>query len=89
MTAIEFPEQTLVLAKDQPEYIPLPVHIDPDDTMFPVTACFKLNEQELKEVAETGMLWLTQCTFGRNFHPVRISTAKPTFRTGFNKELGK
>lgn len=77
MEAIEFKQQTNILAKDQPEYQPLPVHINTEDPMTPMTCCFKLSEQELKEIVETGVLWFTQSTFGQPFQPVRMSTQNP------------
>lgn len=77
MEAVEFPQQTNVLAKDQPEYIPLPVHIDTTDPMTPMTCCMKLSPEELEEMNRTGVLWLTQCTFGASFHPIRMSTTNP------------
>lgn len=76
MEAIEFPEQTLVLAKDQPEYTPLPVHISDDNTKA-MTCCMKLSPEELEEMNRTGVLWLTQLTFGQHFHPIRMSTINP------------
>jgi hypothetical protein len=77
MDAIEFPEVNVILAKDQPEYVPLPVFVDGRDEMKPVTACFKLTPEELEEINRTGVLWYTQCTFGNAFHPVRMSTQNP------------
>lgn len=77
MDAIEFPEQTHVLAKDQPQYVPLPVHIDQNDPMVPMTACFQLSPEELAEINATGKLWYTQSTFGNAFQPVRMSTRNP------------
>lgn len=77
MEAIEFSEQTMVIAKNQPQYVPLPVRYAPDEEGQPMTCCFKLSEEELKEIAETGCLWYTQLTFGHQFQPVRMSTTKP------------
>jgi hypothetical protein len=78
MLAIEFPEQTHILAKDQPQYLPLPVHIDQHDEMVPMTCCFQLTPEELAEInASGGKLWYTQSTFGHPFQPVRMSTQNP------------
>lgn len=77
MEAIEFPEQTVVLAKDQPEYSPLPVHIGSESEGTPMTACFKLSAEELAEINETGIIWIGQLTFGKLLQPIRISTKKP------------
>ena len=77
MDAIKFPQHNVVLAENQPEYIPLPVFIDRNDPQVPMTACFKLNPDELKEIQKTGCLWLTQLTFGQYFQPIRMSTQNP------------
>jgi hypothetical protein len=77
MQPIEFPEANVVLAKDQPDYAPLPVFLDRTDPALPMTACFELSEAEKEEIARTGKLYYTQLTFGRAFQPVRLSTANP------------
>lgn len=77
MEPVEFPQQTHVLAKDQPQYRPLPVHIDQTDESIPMTCCFELSDEEIAEMAATKKLWYTQCTFGNNFQPVRLSTQNP------------
>ncbi len=49
-----------VYAKDQPEYIPLPSVKTPDGV---VLTRWSLNEQERREVAEQGYLYLLVNTF--------------------------
>ena len=82
MKAIEFPEVNLRLAENQPEYETLPVHVKPDaetDGYFrQVTMCFELDEEEKKQVAETGQIWFTVLQpHGNLFHPIRMSIVKP------------
>lgn len=77
MQPVEFPQQTDVLAKNQPQYTPLPVHVGSQDDSFPMTACFELSEEEKAEIAATGKLWYTQITFGHPFQPVHLSTQNP------------
>lgn len=91
MDAIEFPQQTFILAKDQPEYIPLPVHVRyyqdeegnllhrGDNNPIPqeMTCCFKLTPEEIEEINRTGQLWHTQCVQGDLFHPIRMTTKNP------------
>jgi len=77
MQPIKFPQQTHTLAEDQPQYEPLPVHIDQADPATPFTCCFQLSPEELAEINETGCLWHTQLTFGQSFQPVRLSTQNP------------
>jgi hypothetical protein len=77
MLPIEFPQQTDVLAKDQPQYQPLPVHVGSRENGFPMTACFELTDAEIAEMIATRKLWYTQTTFGRPFQPVYLSTHNP------------
>ena len=91
MKAIEFPQQHDILAKDQPEYLPLPVHYktepvkfkDADgnevvkDVVMEVTACFQLEAEEIAQVIATGELYYTQCVYGQKFQPVRMSVINP------------
>jgi len=77
MQPVEFPQQTHVLAKDQPQYTPLPVHIGAEEENFPMTACFELSDAEVAEIIATKKLWYTQVTFGHPFQPVMLSTQNP------------
>ena len=77
MQPIKFPQQTHTLAENQPQYEPLPVHIDQTDPTTPMTCCFQLSPEELAEINATGQLWYTQLTFGNSFQPVRLSTLNP------------
>lgn len=77
MEAIEFPEQTVVLAKDQPQYLPLPVHYDQAAEGTPMTCCFKLSSGELEEINRTGMIWHRQLTFGQPLQPIMLLTKNP------------
>ena len=93
MQPIEFPQQTTVLAKDQPEYTPLPVHIQFKECEVPhpqfkgvttkanvpweMIACFELSPEEIGDICRTGKLWYGQSVFGNNFQPVRLSTQNP------------
>jgi hypothetical protein len=77
MKAIEFPEVNVCIAENQPEYETLPVYIDLEDPTTPVTMCCELDEEERKQVAETGKVWITVLTFRQNFHPIMMSFLKP------------
>lgn len=83
MKAIEFQEVNVRIAENQPQYETLPVHMVPDaetNGFFnAVTMCFELSEEERKQVAETGQIWHTVLVpKNRSFHPIRMSTLKPT-----------
>jgi len=77
MKAIEFPEVNVRIAENQPEYETLPVKIDLKDPATPTTMCIELDKEERKQVAETGLIWLTVLTFGQSFHPIKMSCLKP------------
>lgn len=74
MTPIEFNEQTVVFAKDQPEYLPLPAHVDGQGI---VTSCWRLGLRERLRLLFTGRLWLQQMAFGQPLQPQRPTTEKP------------
>jgi hypothetical protein len=73
---IEFPEQTVVIAKDQPEYRPLPAyqHSDPEGT---ITFCWKLNFRHRLKILFTGKLWHSVLTFNGPLQPQLLLTDKP------------
>jgi len=73
MTPIEFPEHTIVLAKDQPEYQPLPVFNDGQQMI----SCWKLTLRERLTLLFTGKLWLRQLTFGGPLQPQLPQTEYP------------
>ena len=74
MTPVEFPQQNVVLGKNQPEYLPLPAFFDQEGTM--VTA-WEMTEEERNEFLRTGRIYLTQLTFGKPFQPVRLDIHCP------------
>jgi len=72
MKPIEFEEVNCVYAKDQPEYLPLPVMKKPGVT-GEVVSCWKLSWRERFKVFVTGRVWLSLWTFGKALTPSRIS----------------
>ena len=73
MTPIEFPEQTIVWAKDQPEYQPLPAYTDERQTI----SCWALTWRERIRVLWTGRLWLRQLNFGGALQPQLPEVVSP------------
>lgn len=73
---IEFPEQTVVIAKDQPEYMPLPAHVckTPEGR---VTCCWKLSWRERLKLLWRGVLWHQVLTFRRPLQPQLLLVDKP------------
>ena len=77
MDLIEFPEQTVVIAKDQPEYLPLPAHRFSDDPHGRIACCWRMTWRERLRVLWTGLVWHEVLTFGKALQPQRLSTQKP------------
>jgi hypothetical protein len=73
MTPIEFPQQTIVWAKDQPPYLPLPAFTNERETI----SCWSLTWHERLRVLWTGRLWLRQCNFGQKLQPQAPSVESP------------
>lgn len=65
MKPIEFTNQNIVFAKDQPEYQPLPAYTDERETI----SKWEFTPQERKEIARGANLWLRQCNFGQALQP--------------------
>ena len=77
MTLIEFPEQTVIIAKDQPEYMPLPAHRVPNDPQGTIVCCWKLTWRDLLKLAFTRKIWHTVLTFNAPLQPLLLSVNSP------------
>ncbi len=74
MTLVEFPEQTVIFAKNQPEYLPLPAHVD---NLGTVTCCWELSDDEIAQLIETRKIWHQILTFGKPLQPQLLLTECP------------
>lgn len=74
MQPIEFQQQTVVFAKDQPEYLPLPAHVSADSE---VTSCWGMTWRERLRVLVTGRIYFTNLTFRGPLQPQRVSVHPP------------
>lgn len=81
MKLIEFPEQTVVIAKNQPDYQPLPAHVYPHDSQGRITCCWKLTEAELILLVRTKVIWHSILTFGGPLQPQLLQVEKPEMPT--------
>lgn len=77
MTPVAFPEATIVMGSDQPEYLPLPTHISSDPTST-VTSCWDLNDLDVASIIKHRKIWLQQLTFGNALQPQRPTAMKPS-----------
>jgi hypothetical protein len=67
-----------VLAKDQAEYIPLPVaHIEYSDGAKLMISCYKLTWCERLRVLVSGKVWWEQLTFGHPLQPQKMHLTEP------------
>jgi hypothetical protein len=73
MKPIEFPEQTIVWAKNQPPYLPLPAYTNDSETI----SCWSLTWRERLRVLWSGRLWLRQMNFGAPLQPQAPSVETP------------
>jgi len=74
MKPIEFPEHNCVCAKDQPQYLPLPVYKTEDGV---ATSCWALSWRERLKVLFTGRIWWSVLTFNHPLQPQRPEVDNP------------
>lgn len=74
MKPIEFPEQNVIFAKDQPEYLPLPAHKTADGE---VISCWSLTLRERLKVLLRGQIWWSVLTFNQPLQPQCPFVDKP------------
>jgi hypothetical protein len=74
MKLASFPEVSVTIAKDQPEYLPLPAHVASDGV---VTCCWAMSWRERIRALITGKVWHQVMTFGAPLQPQLLSTSKP------------
>jgi len=86
MKPIEFPEQTVVIAKDQPQYRPLPAHRVSGDPEGRATFCWKLSLRERFKLLITGRIWQQVLTFNQPLQPQLLLTEKPAMLAARPKE---
>lgn len=77
MRTVSFEEQTLVIAEQQHDYIPLPAHVFADDPHGRIVCCWKMTWRDRLRTLFTGLIWHQVLTFGGQLQPQRLSTEKP------------
>jgi hypothetical protein len=67
-----------VLAKDQPEYLPLPVaHVEYTDGTRSMISRYRLTWFERLRLLFTGDVWWEQLTFGQPLQPQKLHLHEP------------
>lgn len=80
MNLIEFPEVTTVIAKDQPQYNPLPAHRF-QDAEGRIACCWKLTWPERLKLLWRGVIWHQILTFNQPLQPQLLTVEKPDMKT--------
>ena len=73
MSPIEFKEQTVVWAKDQPPFLPLPAWTDERESI----SLWKLTWRERITLFFTGRIWHRQMNFGQSLQGTSMSVETP------------
>ena len=75
----QFPGHNVVIAKDQPEYMPLPAYRIPDDQYGRLVCCWKLSWRERFRLLWSGRVWHTIMTFNHPLQPQLLEVQRPDF----------
>lgn len=81
MKPIEFDGVNAIYGKDQEGVQPLPAMKNDDGA---VITCWELSPADLKKIAETGKIWLSQLTFNHFLQPILPSA----YELQFNPNTG-
>lgn len=87
MKLIDFPEAHIVIAENQPDYLPMPAYIYDDQV---ITCCWKLTFRERLSLLFSGELWHNIWATGNSLQPQRLAVYKPTmYMTKWREEQRK
>ena len=67
----------IVLAKNQPEYRPLPILVG-RRPLYSAMARWQLTDEERRLIAEGADVYVSQMTFGHGYQPSLVTIAKAT-----------
>lgn len=74
MEPIKFDGANVIYGANQPECIPLPAFRKENGEIW---TCWKLSPEDLKQIQETGVIWLSMLTFNQPLQPVLLSPDFP------------
>ena len=89
MKPIQFPEQNVIFAKDQPEYEPLPAFIDRSNPSGPMVCAWQLSFRERLKVLFSGVVWQMVLTFNEQLQPQFLTVEKSAVLSVVTKEGGE
>lgn len=84
MEPIEFKQQNVIFAKNQPEYIPLPAYRD-NKYGGRIFHCWKLSFKERFKILFTGKLWINVLNFKQAPQPIKPMVENPFKGPGATK----
>jgi hypothetical protein len=76
MKLIQFEEQTIIFAEDQPEYLPLPAY-QYNDVQGTIVCCWHLSLLDRIKLLFTGKIWHSILTFNQPLQPQLLEINKP------------
>ena len=74
MKPINFKETNRIIAKNQPEYLPLPAYVTEEGKAI---SCWKLTPWERLQILFKGKLWISILTFNKPLQPLLPSIKSP------------
>jgi len=74
---VEFPEQNVIYAKNQPEYRPLPAYRFRADVEGRIIFCWRLSWRDRLRVLFAGVFWHQVATFNEPLQPQLLLVRKP------------
>lgn len=77
MNLSQFPQQTTVIARNQPEYLPMPAYMNLNDPQGMVICCWKLTVRERIQLLLTGKIWHAILTFKAPLQPQMLTIKNP------------
>ena len=77
MNLVEFPEQTTVIARNQPPYKPMPAWVDHESQDGRVICVWEFTFKERLQVLLRGKLWHHILTFGQPVQPQALQATSP------------
>lgn len=86
MKPVSFPQQNIVIAENQKEYLPLPAYKESGTDEGQLITCWKFSFFERVKILFTGKLWMNELTFHKPVTPRQFSLNRWTF---LNKEFFK
>lgn len=87
MKTIPFKGQNVVIAENQPEYIPIPACYFQPDPYGRIVFCWQLTLRERLWLLVTGVIWHTVMTMNKPLQPQLMDLTRPEFPGEAEAEL--